>query len=290
MTRNRNLKRRVRLRAAKTGESYTSARRQLIPDEPPASKFEAQRPSDYLLRAAASPAGRTYKTLAIEQLAIDPANTILDLGCGTGGELDPLLRALGPAGSLIGVDADEEALRAARDRFEDPRLKLIVGDAHTLALDDGSVDRAYVDRTAQHLTAPATVLSELRRILRPDGRVVLAEPDWQTLVIDSPEPELAETYRRFVIEEVIRNPRIGSELPRLVQHAGLQLDTVIPVTATYTDPIEGDRIFGFARVTRRAVAAGYLDPDQADRWLGYLGGGPFFASLTVFITVATRIC
>jgi ubiquinone/menaquinone biosynthesis C-methylase UbiE len=250
--------------------------------------LETQRPSDYLLRAAASAAGRTYKALAIEQLAIEPGDTILDLGCGTGGELEPLLTALGPHGSLIGVDIDEDALRVARGRFEDPRLRLLVGDAHALDLDGDSVDRVYVDRAAQHLTAPATVLNELRRILRPGGRVVLAEPDWQTLVVDSPEPELVAAYRRFVVEQVIRNPRIGSELPRLVQDAGLRLETVIPVTATYTDAADADRIFGFARVTRRAVAAGYLDPANADRWLGHLTGGPFFASLTIFITVARR--
>ena len=46
MTQNRNLKRRIRMRASKTGESYTSARRQVLPDEAPALLFEAQRPSD----------------------------------------------------------------------------------------------------------------------------------------------------------------------------------------------------------------------------------------------------
>ncbi|MCI0159398.1 methyltransferase domain-containing protein [Leifsonia shinshuensis] len=288
MTKNRNLKRRIRARASKTGESYSSARRHVLPPTGPVSIFEGERPADYLLRAAASAAGQAYKALAIEQLAVQPGDTVLDLGCGTGGELEPLLRSLGPGGSLIGVDTDENALRAARERFADPRLRLLTGDAHALHFGDDAVDRVYVDRTAQHLAAPATALDGLRRILRPGGRVVLAEPDWQTLLVDSPEPELAEAYRRFVIDRLIRNPRIGSELPRLVQDAGLRLDTVIPVTATYTDPVEGDRIFGFARVTRRSVAAGYLDQAQADRWLQHLAGRTFFASLTIFITVARR--
>lgn len=288
MTRDRHLERPIRVRASETGESSPSARRHVLPGEQPPSPFEARRPSDYLLRAAASAAGQVYKSLAIEQLAIDADDTILDLGCGTGGELAALLHALGSDGSLIGVDTDDDALRVARERFDDRRLRLRSGDAHALDLADESVDRVYVDRAAQHFAAPATVLAELRRILRPDGRVVLAEPDWQTLVIDSTEPELAASYRRFVVDQVIRNPRIGSELPRLVQVAGLRLDTVLPATATYTDPVDADHVFGFARVTRRAVAAGYLDDDQADRWLGSLTGGLFFASLTIFITVAHR--
>lgn len=288
MTENRNLKRRIRQRASKTGESYTSARRQLTAAAPPSSVFEHERPADYLLRAAASEAGQAYKTVAIQQLAIEPDDTILDLGCGTGGELEPLLHGLGPDGCLIGVDTDTHALHVARKRVEDPRLRLLTGDAHDLDLDDDSVDRVYVDRTAQHLRAPGTALNEIRRTLRPNGRVVFAEPDWQTLIIDCPEPGLTEAYRRFVIGRVIPNPRIGSELPRLAHDAGLLLDSVIPVTAAYTDSVDGDRVFGFARVTRRAVAAGYLDQTQADRWLGYLAAGTFFASLTIFSTVATR--
>lgn len=248
--------------------------------------FEAQRPADYLLRAAASAAGQAYKALAIKQLAIGSDDTALDLGCGTGGELEALLLGLGPGGSLIGIDSDEEALRIARQRFEDPRLRLLTGDAHALSLADDSLDRVYVDRTAQHLTAPMTAVREIRRVLRPGGRVVLAEPDWQTLIVDSPEPALADAYRQFIMDRVIRNPRIGSELPRLVQEAGLQLATAIPVTAAYTDAVEADRILGFARVTQRAVAAGHLDEDDAERWLHHLAGDTFFASLTIFITVA----
>ena len=158
MTRDRHLERPIRVRASETGESSPSARRHVLPGEQPPSPFEARRPSDYLLRAAASAAGQVYKSLAIEQLAIDADDTILDLGCGTGGELAALLHALGSDGSLIGVDTDDDALRVARERFDDRRLRLRSGDAHALDLADESVDRVYVDRAAQHFAAPATVL------------------------------------------------------------------------------------------------------------------------------------
>jgi hypothetical protein len=69
MTKNRNLKHRIRLRASKTGESYAGARRHVV-SAGPSSMFEDRRPSDYLLRAASSAAGQAYKSLAIEQLEI----------------------------------------------------------------------------------------------------------------------------------------------------------------------------------------------------------------------------
>lgn len=290
MTKNRNLKRRIRLRAAKTGESYTSARRLLVSSGRLAPTFESQRPDDYLLRAAASTAGQAYKSHALQQLAVDADDVILDLGCGTGGELGLLLSAIGPDGTVIGLDKDPDALKVARDQHRgDPRLRLVTGDAHALDLADASIDRVYMDRTLQHVEAPSTVLDEVRRVLRPGGRVVLAEPDWQTLLIDHPETDLPATYRRFVLERVIRNGRIGSQVPRLVQHAGLQLESVIPVTAAYTNAVDADHIFGFARVTDRAVGAGYLDSEQAGRWLDHLRGDVFFASVTIFVSVGSRV-
>lgn len=42
-------------------------------------------------------------------------------------------------------------------------------------------------------------------------------------------------------------------------------------------------------MTSRAVAAGYLAQDTADRWLDYLATQPFFASTTLFITTATAV-
>lgn len=288
MTQNRNFKRRIRLRASKTGESYSSARRQIVPTDRSVPMFEEQAPDDYLLRAARSAAGKAYKSLAIEQLGIDADSVVLDIGCGTGGELEALLRAIGPEGSVIGVDTNNAALTAARERYGDTRLCLLEADAHSLDLADGSVDRVYADRTVQHLNAPGTMLNELRRVLRPGGRAVFAEPDWRTLLVDCPEPSLADAYQRFVVDQVIRNARIGTELPRLVREADLELESVTPITATYTKAVEADRVLGFARVTRRAVAAGYLARADADRWLGYLSGDIFFASLTIFAIAARR--
>lgn len=281
-----NLGRRIRVRAARQDRSSTGGQRVAIPVDPASRAFETERPTDYLIRAARTPAAKAYKSLAVERLAAEEGSAILDLGCGTGGELGPLLSSIGPAGSVTGVDIDADALDVARRSHTDPRLRLVIGDAHALGLDDNSVDRVYVDRTMQHLAAPSTVLDEVRRILRPGGRVVLAEPDWRTLVIDHPEPDIALAYQRFILDHVVRNARIGSELPRLVRQAEFELESVTPVTGSYTDPFEADRVFGFARVTRRAVRANCLDPDQADRWLQGLRGPVFFASMTIFVTAA----
>jgi ubiquinone/menaquinone biosynthesis C-methylase UbiE len=251
-----------------------------------ATGFELEAPGNYLARAADTPIGRTYKALAFEKLHVSAGATVLDIGCGTGEDLRPLLDAVGPHGSVIGVDVDEDALSTARGSHDHEQLRLLHADAHELDQADASVDALHTDRTLQHVESPRRMLHELRRVLAPRGRAVFAEPDWQTLIVDCPAPRLSAAYRRFVQERVIRNGRIGSELPRLVRRAGFELDSVTPVTAVYTDAREADRVLGFARVTRRAVAEGHLSEHDGEEWLEHLSGDVFFASLTIFIVAA----
>src|SRR4030095_218194 len=125
-------------------------------------------------------------------------------------------------------------------------------------------DRAHTDRVLQHVADPSRVLAEVHRVLGPDGGAVFAEPDWDTLVIDFPRPQVAVAYRRCITDQVVRNSRIGRQLPRLAEAVGLTVTRIVPVTAVFRDANEADRILGFHRVTQRAVAAGYLTAADGD--------------------------
>jgi ubiquinone/menaquinone biosynthesis C-methylase UbiE len=249
--------------------------------------FEQTPPSDYLTRLAASDLGRGYKALVVGEMGIERGHTVLDLGCGPGADLRALAEAVGPSGTVIGLDTDEGAVEHARQAVADlPIVDARTGDIHRLDLPTGSVDRAHTDRVLQHVVDPSRVLAEVHRVLAPEGRAVFAEPDWDTLVIDFPRPDVAGAYRRFVTDRVVRNSRIGRQLPRLAEAVGLTVTRIVPVTAVFRDANEADKVLGFHRVTRRAVAAGFLTPAEAEEWLGHLASAPFFAAATLFVVVA----
>lgn len=251
--------------------------------------FEETQPSDYLTRLAASDLGRAYKTLVVGEMAIERGHTVLDLGCGPGTDLRAFAESAGPSGAVIGLDSDEKAAEQARRAVDGlPTVDVRTSDIHQLDLPSGSIDRAHTDRVLQHVADPSRVLAEVHRVLGPDGCAVFAEPDWDTLVIDFPHHEVAVTYRRFVTDQVVRNSRIGRQLPRLAEAAGLTVTRIVPVTAVFRDANEADKIFGFHRVTQRAVAAEYLTPADAEEWLAHLASAPFFASATLFVVVVRR--
>ncbi len=96
-----------------------------------------------------------------------------DLGCGTGA----LLPTLAPhVARVIGVDASEEMLAAARDRVRDlPNVDLREGALEALPLADASLDAVTLMLVLHHLPAPAVALAEAARVLKPGGRILIVD-------------------------------------------------------------------------------------------------------------------
>ncbi|WP_406486548.1 methyltransferase domain-containing protein [Streptomyces sp. NBC_01563] len=251
--------------------------------------FESAVPDEisYLDRLAATDLARSYKEVMLDALNARPGETALDLGCGPGTDLGALAKAVSPSGRVIGIDSSQEMVEQACGRTGDlPAVEVRLGEIHTLPLEDGSIDRARTDRVLQHAADPAQVLAEARRVLRPGGRLVMGEPDWDSLTIDYPDIEVSRAYTRHVTDKVVRNGVIGRQLARLAMDAGFAVPTVVPVTSVFRDVLAADQVLGLQRNTERAVAAGYLSALASKGWLDHLATGPLFATVTLYVVVA----
>ncbi|MEU3301702.1 methyltransferase domain-containing protein [Streptomyces sp. NPDC006678] len=251
--------------------------------------FESAVPDEvgYLDRVAATELGRSYKSDMLDALDVRPGDTALDLGCGPGTDLAALAGAVTPSGRVIGVDSSQEMVERARGRTEGlAAVEVQLADVHGLPFDDGSIDRARTDRVLQHVADPDQALAEARRVLRPGGRLVMGEPDWDSLTIDCPDIDVARAYTHHITDKVVRNGVIGRQLARLAQDAGFAVPAVVPVTSVFRDVQAADQVLGLQRNTERAVAAGHLSAAASQEWLDHLATGPFFAAVTLYIVVA----
>lgn len=104
---------------------------------------------------------------------LDPRWAVGDLGCGTG----QLAEALAPfVARVVAVDASREMLQAARGRLGDfANVELRRGTLERLPIDDASLDVAMVTLVLHHVAAPDAVFAEARRVLKPGGRLVVAD-------------------------------------------------------------------------------------------------------------------
>ena len=116
--------------------------------------------------------GQRFDLQALPGL-LDAEWTVGDLGCGTG----QITESLAPfVKQVIAVDNGAAMLTAARKRLKDhDNIDLRQGDLAALPIDDNTLDAAVIYLVLHHLSDPPVVLSEVRRALRPAGRVLIVD-------------------------------------------------------------------------------------------------------------------
>jgi ubiquinone/menaquinone biosynthesis C-methylase UbiE len=114
----------------------------------------------------------------LEAAALQPGDTVLDVGSGLGLLTLAALERIG-GGWVIAVDpsvgALEELLRLAHDANANG-IKYLVGNAEVLPLPDASIDAAVLRSVLVHVVDVDVAAGELVRVLRPQGRLSLCEP------------------------------------------------------------------------------------------------------------------
>jgi ubiquinone/menaquinone biosynthesis C-methylase UbiE len=113
-----------------------------------------------------------------DALAPQPGETVLEVGPGTGYYTLAVARGLEPGGTLHGVDVQQDMLDHTMRRAVEERIGNIVprqGDARSLPYDDATFDAAFLVAVLGEVPDQDAALRELRRVLRPDGRVVVGE-------------------------------------------------------------------------------------------------------------------
>ena len=236
------------------------------------------------------PAIQESKWLMMERMALAPGEAVLDVGCGPGTDVFEMVELVGPAGRLVGLDASEAMIAEARRRAKELRVPITfeVGEVQALTFPDGTFDVCRTARLLEHLSDAERALTEMVRVSRPGGRIVVFDFDWDTLIIDHPDKE---TTRTIVLSysDSIRNGWIGRQLPRLFKEQHLEMLSIDPVQV-FVHYALAELFLGSHLVVLQTN--GTLSASKAQQWWEYLQHadehGTLLISFTTFIIVGAK--
>lgn len=143
-----------------------------------------------------------YLPYLLLRLGLQPGMSVVEVACGSGAYTRLFASQLGGRGGAIGVDANAEVLDQARERSElegwGELIHYSVGVPEQLPLPDACADRIFCGSLLWRLGDPVAALREMRRVLRPGGKALAAEPDGGLVQCYLPDrPRLAELEQRF---------------------------------------------------------------------------------------------
>ncbi|WP_431902033.1 methyltransferase domain-containing protein [Micromonospora chalcea] len=176
-------------------------------------------------RLSGEPFYQAYQQRVRELLRPSPGRRYLDVGAGTGASAVRLRDDHDV--TVLTVDRSLTMALAMRARG---LTRCAVADAHRLPFLDDSIDGAWADRTVQHLADPRAAIRELARVVRPGGRIVLADPDYDTQVLDIADQDLARRVLRFRADCLLRNGTLAHQHAGILATLGLAEVTVEPRT------------------------------------------------------------
>jgi SAM-dependent methyltransferase len=173
---------------------------------------------------------------------------VLDLGCGVGVAARLFADLLGEDARIVGLDLSLPHLQAARASRE---LLLVQADATRLCFREGSFDLIWSCNAVNHLPEPAANIASLRRALRPDGQMVLAQsgflPEmyfaWDAPLDDAVRSACHQYYRdRYRLTPADTADIRG--LAGLMKRAGLVVQQVRTVNIERVQPLSpADRAY-----------------------------------------------
>lgn len=174
---------------------------------------------------------------------------VLDIASGEGYGSSILARA---ARKVIGVDISEQAVQHAQQKYQSPNLEYRVGPAAQIPLDDASVDLVVSFETLEHHDQHEAMMSEIKRVLRPGGLLVMSSPDKR---VYSDIPGFSNPYH---VKELTRG-EFESLLKASFANVSMYGQRIVYGSALLAE--EGGQIISFAKehgVVKRG--AGLVDP------------------------------
>ena len=189
---------------------------------------------------------RIWKMFTIAQAGVRPGFKVLDIAGGTGDLSKEFAKQAGKTGEVWLTDINESMLRVGRDRLLDQGIMTpaLLCDAEHIPFPDNYFDRVSVAFGLRNMTHKEVALAEMRRVLKPGGKLLVLEFSKVADVLQKPYDTYSfsvlpwlgkviandsESYR-YLAESIRMHPD-QETLKKMMQDAGLECVNYFNLTA-----------------------------------------------------------
>ena len=201
-----------------------------------------------------------------------------------------IAKMVGTNGRVIGTDLSNTMIEVSKSRHSNSNLPLefFVADALQQPFEDESFDRIRIERVLMYIKSIDTAFKEFTRLLKPDGKLIIFDFDWDALVFAHTNKELTRKIVEF-ISDSFPSGRIGADLYRYFKNFGFS-DVKIK-SFGYTVPLE------FAKrvcegITQTGISDKFFTQDEITNWWAALDrdnkDNKFFMAFQGYLVVGTK--
>src|SRR5579859_6144156 len=151
----------------------------------------------------AAPAAEAKAQRILSLLHAQSGERILDVGCGGGWLARRMAPVVQPHGQIVAIDRSQAAIDLAIKRSAEllpSTMSFQCANAHALPFVDGEFDAAVCISALAFCEAPERVLGEIRRVLRPGGRLLISSGDEDTRIFNARDRERGRRIERAIAD------------------------------------------------------------------------------------------
>lgn len=232
----------------------------------------------------------------LDLLAVRAGEAVLDIGCGPGLLSYDLARLVGEKGRLVALDNAAPMVAMTRARLAEMKHgEAVEGQATTLAFPDASFDAAVATQVYEYVDDMPRALAELHRVLKPDGRALILDTDWRSIVWHSSDKQRMERVLK-VWDDHLADPHLPATLGPLMKRAGFTLRRVeiVPMLSPSYQPATyaAGMMRTISNYVRTNAARHGVQPQELQAWWDdqqqLIAREEFFFSVNRYAFLATR--
>jgi len=228
----------------------------------------------------------------LRRLALKSGEYVIDIGCGPGFLCESMAADVTATGRVLGIELSEDLVRFATERKSKAWIDYRVGDAVMLDVPSAAFDVIVSTQVVEYIPDADAALREMHRVLRPGGRGILVDTDWDTVVWHASDPDRMQRILRAWDDHCVHPHLPRSLIPRL-RAAGFVAEGVDAYTIVNTVHDPNTYSFGIARLMAEFLEKKKFDRELIADWradLADLGrrNAYFFSINRYFFAVSKR--